>query len=133
MGSLPNEGEPIVFNGNIHVVSTVIKLVASSAAEAELATLFLNDQQARIIRLILHKMGHQQPPTPTHIDNITCVGIVNNTQKRSKSRAMQGKYFWLLDGDAQNEFSFHQHPGQENLGDYPSKAHQETIHKHVCL
>ena len=81
MGSMSNDGEPIVLNGNIHVVSTVIKLMASSAAESELAALFLNAQQARIIRLILHEMGHQQPPTPIHIDNSTCVGIVNNTQK----------------------------------------------------
>ena len=66
-----------------------------------------------------------------HIDNSTCAGIVNNTQKRSKSRAMHGKYFWLLDSDAQNEFSFHQHPGQENLDNYPSKTHTGTIRKHV--
>ena len=131
LGSMPKNGQPIILNGNIHVLSTVIKLVASSAAEAELGALFLNAQQARIIRLTLHEMGHPQPPTPIHIDNSTCVGIVNNTQKRSKSRAMHGKYFWLLDRDTQNEFSFHQHPGQENLGDYPSKAHTGTIHKHV--
>ena len=76
-------------------------------------------------------MGHPQPSTPIHINNSTCVEIVNNTQKRSESRAMYGKYLWLLDCDAQKEFSFHQHPGQANLGDYPSKAHTGTIYKHV--
>ena len=107
------------------------RLVASSAAEAELGALFLNAQQARIVRLILHEMGHPQPSTPIHINNSTCVEIVNNTQKRSESRAMYGKYLWLLDCDAQKEFSFHQHPGQGNFGDHPSKAHTGTIHKHV--
>ena len=37
----------------------------------------------------------------------------------------------MLDRDAQKEFSFRHHPGQENLGDYPSKAHTGTIHQHV--
>ena len=44
---------------------------------------------------------------------------------------MENKYFWLLDGDAQGQFKFHLHPGQENLGDYPSKAHSGAIHRHV--
>ena len=83
------------------------------------------------MRLTLQELGHPQPPTPIHIDNSTCVGIVNNTQKRTRSRAMTNKYFWLLDGEAQEQFKFHLHPGQENLGDYPSKAHTGAIHRHV--
>ena len=83
------------------------------------------------MRLTLQELGHTQSPTPIHIDNSTCVGIVNNTQKRTRSRAMENKYFWLLDGDAQGQFKFHLHPGQENLGDYPSKAHSGAIHRHV--
>ena len=98
-----------------------------------MAVLFFNAQQARIIRLTLYEMGHPQLRTPIHIDNNTCVEIVNtsSTHKRSKSRAMHGQYFWLLDCDAQKEFSFRQYPGQENLGNYPFKAHAGTIHKHV--
>ena len=92
---------------------------------------FLNAQEAKIMRLTLQELGHPQPPTPIHIDNSTCVGIVNNTQKRIRSRAMENKYFWLLDGDAQGQFKFHLHPGQENLGDYPSKAHTGAIQWHV--
>ena len=83
------------------MLCTILKLVAASAAEAELGALFLNAQEAKIMRLTLQEMGHPQPPTPIHIDNSTCVGIVNNTQKRTRSRAMENKYFWLLDGDAQ--------------------------------
>ena len=90
---MPKNGDPIILNGIIHVLSAVIKLVALSAVEAELVAFFLNTQQARILRLILHEMGHPQPPSLIHIDNSTCIGIVNNTQKWSKSRAMHGKYF----------------------------------------
>ena len=83
------------------------------------------------MRLTLQELGHPQPPTPICINNSACVGIVNNTQKRTRSRAMENKYFWLLDSEAQKQFSFNLHPGQENMGDYPSKAHPGSIHRHV--
>ena len=53
MGSLPRDGEPIQLNGNIAVTCAILKLVAYSAAEAELGALFLNTKEARIIRLTL--------------------------------------------------------------------------------
>ena len=58
-----------------------MRLVAASAAEAELGALFLNTHEAKVIRLTLHELGYKQPPTPIHIDNTTAVGIVNNTIK----------------------------------------------------
>ena len=131
LGSIPQNGKPIRMNGNIAITCAILKLVAASAAEAELGALFLNAQEARIIRLTLMEMGHPQPPTPIHIDNSTCVGIVNNTIKRQRSRAMEMRYFWLLDQAAQRYFKFQYHPGQENLGDYPSKAHTGAVHQHV--
>jgi len=76
-------------------------------------------------------MGHPQPPTPIHIDNTTAVGIVNNTIKRQRSRAMEMRYFWLLDTEAQKTFTFHYTPGQENLADYPSKHHNGEVHQHA--
>ena len=106
-------------------------MVAASAAEAELGALFLNAQEAKVIRLVLEELGHPQPPIPIHIDNTTTVGIVNNTIKRQWSRAMEMRYFWLLDAEAQRLFRFYYQPGQENLGDYPSKHHSADIHQHV--
>ena len=49
MGSLPREGEKIHLNGNIAVMCVILKLVASSAAEAQLGALFLNTKEARIV------------------------------------------------------------------------------------
>jgi len=106
-------------------------LVAASAAEAELGSLFLNTQEAKVIRLILEELGHPQPPTPIHVDNTTAVGIVNNTIKRQRSRSMEMRYFWLLDQETQKYVDIFYHPGQENLGDYPSKHHFGPIHQHV--
>ena len=121
LGSLPKNGKPIKLNGNMTITSAILKLVAASAAEAELGALFLNAQEARILLLTLDKMGHPQPPTPVHVDNSTCPDVVNNTNKRQKSRAMKMRYFWLLDQQMQKYFKFQYHPGQENLGDYLPK------------
>ncbi len=44
---------------------------------------------------------------------------------------MEMRYFWLLDAEAQRLFQFYYQPGQENLGDYPSKHHSADIHQHV--
>jgi hypothetical protein len=81
LGRLSCDGDPIKLNGAIHVTCTILKLVAASAAEAELGALFLNAQEVKVFRLVLAELGHPQPPTPTHIDNTTTVGIVNTTIK----------------------------------------------------
>ena len=60
MGSLPHDGKPIRLNGNIAVTCAILKLVASSAAEAELGAFFLNTKESRIVRLTLAKLGHPQ-------------------------------------------------------------------------
>jgi hypothetical protein len=80
-GSLPHDGDPIRLNGAIYITCTILKLVAASAAEAELGALFLNAQEAKIMQLILIELVHPQSPTPIHIDNTTMVSIVNNTVK----------------------------------------------------
>ncbi len=84
LSSLPRDGDLNKFNGAIHVQCTILKLVAASAAEAELGALFLNAQDVKVFQLVLAKLGHPQPEPPTqiHIDNTTTVGIVNNTIKR---------------------------------------------------
>ena len=131
LGKIPKDNEPIFLNGAVSILCQILKLVAASAAEAELGALFLNAQEAKVMRLILEELGHPQPPTPIHIDNTTTVGIVNNTIKRQKSRSMDMRYFWLLDQEAQRMFTFKYQPGQENLADYPSKNHPGEHHRHV--
>ena len=113
------------------ITCSILKLVAASAAEAELGALFLNAQEAKVVCLILTELGHPQPPIPIHVDNTTAVGIVNNTIKQQRLREMEMRYFWLLDGETQKLFKISQHPGAENLGYYPSKAHGGHIHQHV--
>ena len=82
LGSLPKNWDPIKLNANISIKCSILKLVAASAAKAELSALFLNAQEAKVVCLILTELGHPQPPIPIHVDNTTAVGIVNNTIKR---------------------------------------------------
>jgi hypothetical protein len=110
---------------------TILKLVAASVAEAKLGALFLNVQEAKDLQLIFAGLGHPQPPTPIHIYNTTTVGIVNNTIKQQRSRAMEMRYFWLLDGKMQQYFNFYTTPASKKLGDYPSKHYTANIHQHV--
>ncbi len=65
-------------NGAILTISTIIKAVVSSAAEAELGVLFLNAKEAVIIRQILTKMGHPQPRNPIQTDNMMAEAVINN-------------------------------------------------------
>jgi hypothetical protein len=91
--SIPQDSEPIIINGAIHITCTTLKLVAASTTVAVFRTLFLNAQETKVIYLELKEHGHPQPPTLIHINNITTVGIVNNTIKRQWSRAMEMRYF----------------------------------------
>ncbi len=131
LGSVPVDGQPIKLNGAIHSLCKILKFVAASVAEAELGALFLNAQESKIMLITLKELGHPQPPTPIHIDNTCVVGIVNNTIKRQRSRSMEMRYFWLLDGAAQKYFLFLHHPGQENLGDFQTKAFTSKDAQHT--
>ncbi len=112
LGSIPKDGDPIKLNGAIHITCTILKLIAASAAEAKLGALFLNAQEAKVLRLTLDKLGHPQPPTPIHIDFTTTVGIVNNTIKHQQSRAMEMRYFGYWMATLRNTSNFIISPGR---------------------
>ncbi len=131
MGSLPSNNKPIRLNGAFFTLCKILKFAVASAAKAELGALFLACQEGMIFRLTLEEMGHPQPKTPVHCDNATTVGNTNNSIKRQQSRSMEMRHFWVADKEAQNIFSFHWHPGQENLVDYQCKhdtgAHHQAV------
>ena len=131
MASIPQPDKPIRLNGAIHSLCTILKHVAASAAEAELGALFSNARIGTIMRLTLYEMGHPQPPTPIHTDNLTAAGISNSTVKLQRSRAMDMRYFWIVDQVNQNNINVEWHPGLENLADYTSKHHSAKIHRYL--
>jgi hypothetical protein len=115
-------------NGAIINTSTIIKSVMSSAAEAELAGLYINALQAVAIRQLLHEMGHQQPRTPIQTDNSTALGVVTNNIQPRRTKSMDMRFYWLRCRDAQGQFRYYWRPGPTNLAGYWTKHHPASHH-----
>ena len=125
--SKPRKGEVIKINGNMFVLCDILKIVVTSAAEAELGALFLNLKEGKIHCLTLGKLWHIQLPTWVHCDNSTATGIANDSVKKQRSRSMEIRSFWISDKVKNGSFDVQWHPGQENLVDYYTK-HFDTKH-----
>ena len=118
LGLLPQDNQPIRLNGAIYILCTVLKCVASSAAETEVGELFLNIKEGRVLRTTLAEMGHPQPPTLIHCDNATAAVIANETVKTHRSRPMEMRYFYSCEQVRRGNFNVQYHPGLECLVNY---------------
>jgi hypothetical protein len=104
-------------NGAIYNKASVIKAVMSSAAEAEIGSLYRNARKGVEERNILEEMGHPQPPTPIQIDNSTADGIINSRVQPKHTKAMDMRFHWLRDrGVNQKQFRFYWRPGSMQQG-----------------
>jgi len=111
----PNQHDPHpTMNGPVLVRVKVMREVLSSAAKAELATVFHNAKAACPLRTALLEMGHPQPPTPIVTDNTTAVGIANDTIKQKHSRAMDLRFYWIKDRIDQGQFTVYWRDGNTN-------------------
>jgi hypothetical protein len=123
---------PPPINGNVHVPCAIIKVVVSSAAEAELGALFHNGKEAAWLQTTLIDMGHAQPPTPIQTDNSCAAGIANGTVKQRRSKAIDMRFYWICDRVSQGQFVVHWHQGSDNLADYFTKHHSPSHHCLMC-
>jgi hypothetical protein len=117
-----------LFNGPILVLAKIIKNVMASAAEAEVAGIYMNAQLAVGFRTCLIEMGHPQPPTPIRTDNTTARGIITGTIKQKRSKAIDMRFYWLNDRYKQDQFDYVWGKGCENMGDAPTKHHAGSHH-----
>jgi hypothetical protein len=74
-------------------------------------------------------VGHHQPATPLRTDNSTLFGILNETIKQKRSKAMDMRYQWLTDRVRQKQFDVYWRPGKDNIEDYHTKHHSAYHHK----
>jgi len=118
-------------NAPIHVECRIMKNVLSSATEAEIGAIFLNCQQAEIVRTTLLELGHPQPATHIVTDNATANNIINGNAKQKRTKAMDMRYNWILDRQVQSHFHVLWRPGKENLADYFTKHHSTVHHKRM--
>jgi Reverse transcriptase (RNA-dependent DNA polymerase) len=116
-------------NGAVHIHSSIMKNVLSSATEAEVGALYHNAHDACTLRQALKDMGHPQPATPMQTDNACAHGILNDTVKQKRSKAMDMRYYWLRDRVRQQQFYVHWEPGDDNQADYFTKHHPVTHHR----
>ena len=94
--SIDPKGNNIMYpplNAPVLVLANIIKETVASAAEAELAGLFHNGQDALPLIHALNEIGHPQPPTPIQTDNSTAAGLANDTVKQKRSKALEMRYF----------------------------------------
>jgi hypothetical protein len=83
-----------------------MKPVLSSTTEAETGALFYNAKDAAPIRIALAKMGHPQDATPLQTDNACTSGIINNTVKQRRSKAMDMQFYWVKDSSRGSDSIF---------------------------
>ena len=70
-------------NGAVLNVAQIIKAVMTSAAEAEIGTMYINAREAVPQIMALEEMGHPQPRTPMHTDNSAAHAVVTKNVQPS--------------------------------------------------
>ena len=113
------------------MIATIINAVMSSTAEAELGALFNNTKEAVYLRQILEEMGHPQPRTPIQTNNTMVEGVINNKIQLKCTKAMDMRYHWLCNREAQGQFNIYWQPNGTNLADYFTKHHAPAHHVNV--
>ena len=126
------DNNTIPVNGAGLNIAQIIKAVMSSAAEAELGALFINAKLAVPIRHTLEELGHPQGKTLIQTDNSTANGVVNGKIQPKATKAMDMRFYWLKDKEAQNFFQFFWRPGKNNMADYWTKHHAAIHHENIC-
>ena len=76
-------------------------------------------------------MGHPQPKTPIQTDNTTAEEVINNKIQPKRTKAMDMRFHWLRDREAQNQFRIYWWLGGTNLADYFRKHHSLAHHVNV--
>ena len=116
-------------NGPILTIAKIIKTAMASAAEAEMAALFITAKNMIPLRNTLIEMGWPQPQTPIQTDNSTAVGFTNTIIVNKATKSSDMKVWWLRDRESQEQFRYYWAPGSENEGDYSTKHHTPIYHE----
>ena len=115
-------------NGPILTIAQIIKSVMASAAEAELAALYITAKKMVPLRNTLIEMGWPQPKSPIQTDNSIAVGFTNKTIVTKAIKSLDMQFWWLRDRQSQDQFRYYWAPGSENEGDYNTKHHPPIYH-----
>ena len=129
-------GSDLPYNGAVDVLTTTIKAVVSAASEAEYGAAFLNATQALPTIRSLNFLGFEQFQVTVTMDNSTACGVANRTVKPRRSKAMDMRFNWIKDREAQKQFKFVWAKGSSNLADYFTKtlsAKEYKVRRHMYV
>ncbi len=91
-----SENDPFPqFNGTVLSIAQIIKFVMTSAAESELAALFVTAREMIPHRQTLIAMGWPQPKSPIQTDNSTAAGVTNKTIIPRRVKMIDMRIWWL--------------------------------------
>ena len=65
----------------------------ASAAEAEVAALYMNTKELVPLQKMCEELGHKQPATPMRTDNNTAYSILTGTFKQNRSKAIDMRFY----------------------------------------
>ena len=119
-------GQPDRINGPIACASKMIGSVLASVAEAELCGGFKVAQDAVQYRRIANDLGYPQPPTLLRMDNTVAIGLAQGTINAKRSKAMDMRFFWIVDRVRRQQFNCYHIPGEWNIADFFTKPLPRT-------
>ena len=83
-------------------------------------------------------MGNPQPPTLMQLDKYTAVVFFNKTTKQKLSKAIDMRFYWIQDREAQEQFKIYWRPLKgylqnliRKLGDFHTK-HFTKANQIIC-
>ncbi len=79
----------------------------------------------------LADMGHPQPATPIQADNACAVGLVHDSLKQKRSKAIKMRFYWVRDRVKQGQLVIYCRKGVENDADYFTKHHPKAHHQRM--
>ncbi len=95
----------------------------SSAAKAELGSLYTTAKEMAPLHQTLIKMGWPQPCTPIQTDNSTVLGVTNLIIVPQKSKSMDQCQ------ESQQQFCYYCVKGSHKWADYHTKHHPPIYHE----
>jgi hypothetical protein len=115
IGTAAKSTKPMLNNGAVLTITGILKHDMSSAAEAEVAGLFVNAQEGEILHTTLDEIRSPQEPTPIQTDNSTASAIAHDTINQQRSRSIDMHFYWIRDRVKQGHLIVFWAPGMTNL------------------
>ena len=100
-----------------------------SAAEAEMAALYITDKNMMLLRNTLIEMGWPQPKSPIQTENSTAAGFTNKIIVKKSTESADMTSWWLRDRESQDQSRYYWAQGSENEGDFSTKHHPPIYHE----